>query len=190
VEHESRQEAMPITIYQFQVVEGQDWVFPVDSAEFERFFALDGTPIENWHSPEMKLVVEQEEGPSQYSDFPWLGRHAPLLRKPAVDALGEVLRRYGQILPLRGERVWLWNVTNVLAALDEEGSDIVRFDHGDILTIERYKFRPDVIAGSEIFKLPIRASPVFVNSLFVERVRQADLKCVSFDPIWSAQADA
>lgn len=176
---------MPTTIFQFQVVEGQDWIAPVDSEQFERFFDLDGTAIVDWQPPLMRLVSQEADTP-QYSDFPWLGEHAPVLRESAVEALGDTLRRYGQILPLRGERAWLLNVTRVLAdAFDEEKSGIVRFDDGSILTVERYRFRPDAINGVEVFKLPFRCSPVFVNDVFVERVRRSNLKGVAFEPLWS-----
>ncbi len=75
-----------------------------------------------------------------------------------------------------GERVLLYNVTCVLDALDEQGSKIVRFDDGGILTVEKYEFLRKVVAENEIFKLPGRSSPVFVTDDFVERVRQSGLR--------------
>ncbi|TPM25280.1 hypothetical protein FJ955_23860 [Mesorhizobium sp. B2-2-2] len=169
------------TIYEFAVVEGQEWVLPVDEAYYEVFSALDGTPLENWDPPVMRRV---SEGDPLYSDFPWLGEHAPLLRKPAVDALEAYLLPYGQLIPLRGEEVWLFNATTVIDALDEERSGIVYFDDGAILAIERYEFDADKIGTAEIFKLPMRASPVFVNDTFVNRVHDAGLRAVSFKPTW------
>ncbi|WP_246671063.1 MULTISPECIES: DUF1629 domain-containing protein [unclassified Mesorhizobium] len=169
------------TIYEFAVVEGQEWVLPVDEAYYEVFSSLDGTPLENWDPPVMRRV---SEGDPLYSDFPWLGEHAPLLRKPAVDALKAYLLPHGQLIPLRGEEVWLFNVTTVIDALDEERSGIVYFDDGAILAIERYEFDADKIGTAEIFKLPMRASPVFVNDAFVNRVRDAGLRTVSFKPRW------
>lgn len=115
-----------------------------------------------------------------YSDFPWLGEHVPFLRKPAVEALGHVLLKYGQLLPVRGEEVWLFNATTVLDALDHERSHIVYFDDGGILAIERYVFDRGRIGTAEVFKLPMRASPVFVTNSFVKQVRSAGLRGVSF----------
>ncbi|TIV65603.1 MAG: hypothetical protein E5V86_11465, partial [Mesorhizobium sp.] len=109
-----------------------------------------------------------------------------LLRRPAVDALAAALRPYGELVALRGEEVWLLNVTNVIDALDEARSQIVRFDGGDILAIERYAFDAEKIGTAELFKLPMRASPVFVNDVFVERVRKAGLRNVSFEPVWTS----
>ncbi|KUM27743.1 hypothetical protein AU467_15240 [Mesorhizobium loti] len=169
------------TIYEFAVVEGQEWVLPVDDSYYEVFFSLDGTPLGSWEPPVMRRV---SEGDPVYSDFPWLGEHAPLLRKPAVDALEAPLLAYGELVPLRGEKVWLFNVTKVIDALDKERSEIVYFDNGDILAIEQYAFDVDKVGTAEVFKLPMRASPVFVNDVFVDRVRKAGLRTVSFKQRW------
>ena len=171
------------TIHQFAVYEGQEWVLPVDDDYYEAFFGLDGRSLEGWEPPVMRRA---EEGARLYSDFPWLGEHAPLLRQPAVGALAAALRPYGELVALRGEKVWLLNVTNVIDALDEAHSQIVRFDGGDILAIERYAFDAAKIGAAEVFKLPMRASPVFVNDVFVERVRKAGLRNVSFEPVWTS----
>ncbi|MDX8460557.1 imm11 family protein [Mesorhizobium humile] len=171
------------TIHQFAVYEGQEWVLPADNEYYEVFFGLDGRSLEGWEPPVMRRV---EEGERLYSDFPWLGEHAPLLRQPAVDALAAALRPYGELVALRGEKVWLLNVTTVIDALDEARSQIVRFEDGDILAIERYAFDAESIGSSEVFKLPMRASPVFVNEVFVDRVRKAGLRNVSFEPVWTS----
>ncbi|KRE01069.1 hypothetical protein ASE61_19140 [Bosea sp. Root670] len=179
---------MPMTIYKFAVLEDQEWIFPVDGADFETFFAMDGRAIQDWAPPVMRMV-EAEQGAEEpsYSDFPWLGEHAPILKKPAVDALAPVLAQYGQLLPLKGENVWLFNVTTVLDVLDREKSGIVYFDDGDILDIERHVFKRDVIGTAEIFKLPRRASAVYVTGRFVEQVRGSGLRGVSFAPVWTSE---
>ncbi|TPJ62173.1 DUF1629 domain-containing protein [Mesorhizobium sp. B2-7-1] len=171
------------TIHQFAVSEGQEWVLPVDDETYEVFFGLDGRSLDGWQPPVMRRV---EEGERLYSDFPWLGEHAPLLRQAAVDALAATLAPYGELVALRGEKVWLLNVTKVIDALDEANSRIVRFDDGDILAIERYAFDAAKIGTAEVFKLPMRGSPVFVNEVFVERVRNAGLRNVSFEPVWAS----
>ncbi|WP_192181618.1 imm11 family protein [Mesorhizobium amorphae] len=176
---------MPISLYEFAVLEDQEWILPVDDSYFEFFFGLDGRVLDTWDPPVMQRIADDDRV-YLYSDFPWLGEHAPLLRKPAVDALAASLQPYGQLLPLRGEEVWLFNVTNVIDALDKERSQIVTFEDGDILAIERYAFHADRIGNAEIFKLPMRASSVFVNDVFVDRVRNAGLKTVSFKPVWTS----
>jgi hypothetical protein len=134
----------------------------------------------------MEFLEVNENGTRlTYSDFPWLGAHAPILREPAVTVLGPILETYGQVMPLEGAPVWLFNVTRVLPALDEQRSKIVRFDDGDILTIEEHVFLADEIGGTEIFKLPGRASATLVTRRFVDRVRDAGLRGVCFELLWS-----
>jgi fermentation-respiration switch protein FrsA (DUF1100 family) len=173
---------MPLTVHKFQVVEDQEWIFPADDDDYETFFALDGRVIQDWIAPVMKL----DTAGRTYSDFPWLGEHAPILKKPAVEALAPVLAEHGQLLPMKGEAVWLFNATTVLDALDHERSRIAYFDNGDILDIERHVFRTERIGAAELFKLPMRASAVYVTGSFVEKVRNAGLRGVSFIPVWTS----
>lgn len=173
---------MPLTIYKFEVIEGQEWIFPADDDHYETFSAMDGRVIQDWIAPVMKL----DRAERTYSDFPWLGEHAPILKRPAVDALAQVLVKHGQLLPMKGEEVWLFNATTVLDALDHEQSRIAYFDSGDILDIERHVFRPERIGAAELFKLPMRASAVYVTGSFVEWVRRAGLRGVSFAPVWTS----
>ncbi len=176
---------MPLTVYRFEVIEGQEWIFPADDDDYETFFAMDGRVIRDWSAPIMKLDTTERT----YSDFPWLGGHSPILKKPAVAALAPVLVEHGQLLPMRGEEVWLFNATTVLDALDRERSRIAYFDNGDILDIERHAFRQEKIGTAELFKLPMRASAVYVTDGFVERVRNAGLRGVSFAPVWTSATE-
>lgn len=173
-------------VYCLSVLEGQEWILPSDPSDLELFFALDGSSITRWSQPMMQILRVDEDGKERfYSDFPWLGAYAPILTMRAAEALKNILRRYGQLLPLGGEYVLLFNVTCVLDALDEQKSKIVRFDNGDILTVAKYEFVRSVIAENEIFKLPRRSSPVFVTDGFVEQVRRAGLRGVSFELVWA-----
>ncbi|HEV2512914.1 imm11 family protein [Bosea sp. (in: a-proteobacteria)] len=173
---------MPLTVYKFEVVEGQEWIFPADDDDYETFSAMDGRVIQDWIAPVMKLDTADRT----YSDFPWLGEHVPILKRPAVDALAPALAAYGQLLPLKGEEVWLFNATTILDPLGHEQSRIVHFDDGDILDIEGHAFRQENIGTAEIFKLPMRASPVYITDHFVERIRRAGLRGVSFAPLWTS----
>lgn len=173
---------MALTVYKFEVIEGQEWIFPFDDGDYETFLAMDGRVVEDWIAPVMKLDTADRT----YSDFPWLGEHTPILKKPAVEALAPVLADHGQLLPLKGEVAWLFNATTVLDALDREQSRIAYFDNGDILDIERHVFRKERIGTAELFKLPMRASAVYVTGSFVEQVRSAGLRGVSFAAVWTS----
>ncbi|OQW53159.1 MAG: hypothetical protein A4S14_02190 [Proteobacteria bacterium SG_bin9] len=167
---------MTMAVYTFEVGEDQEWIFPADESDYERFYALDGSVIADWRPPTMRIDREAKT----YSDLPWLGEHLIFLKKPAAEILRPVLLQYGQLLPVHGEEVWLFNATTVIDALDHERSQIVTFDDGGILAIERHVFHHDRIGNAEMFKLPMRASAIYVTGPFVERVRRAGLRGVSF----------
>ncbi|WP_352610167.1 MULTISPECIES: DUF1629 domain-containing protein [Mesorhizobium] len=57
---------------------------------------------------------------------------------------------------------------------------------GDILDIERHVFRTERIGAAELFRLPMRASAVYVTGSFVEKVRNAGLRGVSFAHVWTS----
>ncbi len=174
---------MTLTVYILEVGEDQEWIFPADN-NFERFFAMDGTTIASWDSPVMRIDREEKA----YSDCPWLGEHSIFLKQPAIEALSPLLLKYGQILPVRGEDVRFFNATTVLDALDYERSRVVRFDDGSILTIEKHVFDAARIGAAALFKLPMRASMIYVTDEFVEQVRHAGLRGVSFKLVWSNAA--
>lgn len=171
---------MTFAVYKFEVVEGQEWIFPADESRFEMFNTMDGRAVSNWDPPLMRI-----DGEGTYSDFPWLGEHVPILRGLAVETLGHILLAHGQLLPLRGEDVWLFNATTVLDALDHERSQIVYFDDRSILSIECHVFDRSRIGAAQVFKLPMRASAVYVTDQFVERVQHAGLRGVSFRALWN-----
>jgi hypothetical protein len=93
------------------------------------------------------VLTEDDEGtPRRYSDFPWYGSHVLILRSDAANGLRETMRPSGEFLPLKGgDGLELFNATTVLDALDEDRSEITRFDNGDVLDIERYVFRQEAV---------------------------------------------
>jgi hypothetical protein len=63
----------------------------------------------------------------------------------------------------------------------------MRFSNGRIMRITRYAFRPEVVAGVDIFKLPsLRVSPTFVSEYFVKAWKAAGLRGLVFNKVWSA----
>jgi len=168
--------------------------FPVDKADFERIAVLINGAAQRagWKPIQMRIIREDEGESLAPSDSPWLGSWALIFRSSVLNALGPVLERYGELLPLScpDADLWIYNPTVVIDALDEESSDLDRFSDGRIMMIHRHVFRPDVVAGNEIFKLPaLRASETFVSHRFVDRWRAAGLKGLAFERVWDAPAD-
>ena len=177
-------------VYVPQSAEGMEFCHPERQEDFETLsITIDGTPRKGtWRSPPMRIVREDEGKLLAESDSPWLGPHALVFRRPALGELETMLLSYGELLPLAcpEPNLVIFNVTRVLDALDEQASGILRFTNGRIMRIIRPVFRPDVISGSDIFKIPnLRVSPTYVSERFVERVRAAGLRGLVFNKVWS-----
>jgi hypothetical protein len=163
---------------------------PTNHADFENIIVqLNGTMPHTWQPIKMEIIHEDEGRKFSESDAPWLGPHALIFRKEAVQIMGQLLNEYGELLPLQCDEAELsiFNVTQILNALDETASSIARFSTGRIMTIERYVFHPDIIRDIQIFKIPnLRASPTFVSEDFVQLWKSAGLRGLGFNKVWSA----
>lgn len=177
-------------IYKFEVLEGFEWVLPLDDADFDVFSAFDGTPRrEGWAPIRVRLLKEVERGQHLAdSDLPWLSSAAPVFRARAAEALGDLLAEHGELLPLACDEAELrvLNVLRVVDALDFDRSKVVRFpSSGAVLAIESHVFRPERLEGADIFRSPhMRESPVFVSERVVDRAEQAGLRGVGFRLLW------
>jgi hypothetical protein len=179
-------------IYVPQCAEGFELCQPPRPEDFETLnVTLDGTPrLETWRSPLMRLVGEDEGKPLARSDSPWLGSHALIFRRHALGALEALLLSYGELLPVACSEpnLVIFNATRVLDALDEQASGTLRFTDGRIMRVTRHVFRPEVVAGVDVFKIPnLRVSPTYVSDRFVERAKSAGLRGLSFDKVWSGR---
>jgi hypothetical protein len=176
-------------IYIPAVLEGIEWITLRDSDpdRWETFFALCGPAGSGWHAPQMRFIRERDDGAGRkYSDCPWCLHNVLVVRDRALPLLRPLLERYGEILPLASdEPVSLFNVTTILDALDEERSRIARFSDGGILAIEQHAFRADVIGDAEMFRLPGRASSIYMRETAVRRIGELKLAGVAFDLVWA-----
>jgi hypothetical protein len=172
------------------VAEGFEWVNAIDPADYEVFLSLDGKPrAAAWKPIPVRRVKADKRSKSHPSDFPWLGVHALVMRRSAVDALRDLLEANGEVLPLAtddGLELFVLNARTV-DALDEARSSLLRFPSTNrIMRIQRPAFVPSAVEGVDVFRLPYRAMPTYVSDRFVERVKSAGLKGLEFDAVWSA----
>ena len=176
-------------IYTPAVLEGFEWVTlqDPDPDGWERLFAFGGPVGSAWATPQVSFIRQDEDGrPRQYSDCPWCLHTVLIVRERALTALRPLLERYGEILPLHcPEPVWLFNATTILDALDEERSAIARFDDGALMAIEQHVFRPEIIGENEVFKLPGRASSIYLCETAVRRIEELGLRGLAFDTVWT-----
>ena len=136
----------------------------------------------------MHLIRKDRGKKLRESDSPWLSDQTLIFRAAPAMVLESMLTKYGELLPLECEEAELvaFNVTCVVDALDEQGSELTRFGDGRIMMIDRHAFRPSPIASVDAFKIPnLRFSPTYVSDRFVDLWKKSGLRGLSFTEIWS-----
>jgi hypothetical protein len=178
-------------IYELTLAKGQEWAMPKVLEDNYVLSDLRGQRQLHWIPIGMDLLTEDDEGaPRGYSDFPWYGSHVLILRSDAANSLRETMGPYGEFLPLKGgDGLELFNATTVLDALDENRSEIMRFDDGDILNIERYELRREAVGNCPIFKLPYRASNLYMQAGFIDQIKDMEFCGIGFRLVWSDEID-
>jgi hypothetical protein len=152
--------------------------------EFSRRF--NGRPLQKSEA-EVELDYFSDDLPK--GDYPGLIPNVPVFSERALHSLRDLLDGQGEALPVvcSGERYFLFNVTRVVDALDEDQTVFERFSSGKIMDIEQHVFLPDRIVGLTIFKIPqVIRMDVFVTDPFVDRVRSAGLKGFKLPLVWSS----
>jgi hypothetical protein len=122
-------------------------------------------------------------------DTPGFSGSIPVFNRNAVNALSDMLEPNGELLPItcEGEDYFLFNVTRLVNALDEENCDLERFDDGRIMTIDHYSFFKERLRGEVVFKLPQKPlSWVYVTDPFVLKVNATGLRGFKFPLVWSS----
>jgi hypothetical protein len=178
-------------IHRFDVRGDQEWVLPVNREDIEVLTSLDGIPrLAQWRPIPVHILKEDEGKRFAYSDFPWFGRGVPILRRPAVEAVGDLLTEYGELLPLECDDAELlaFNTCMVVDALDVDRSVVVVGPTtGKIITVEMFAFKEESLSGVQVFKVPqLLLGPVFVDQGLVDFVRAAGLKRVDFRLLWES----
>lgn len=150
--------------------------------------AFDGRSLASNWTPVQMEAADQDDSSAELGDYALLGT-VPVFSVAAVDALLDLLKPNGELLPVRYARkeYMAYNVTRVIDALDEHQSTIVRFTTGRIMSITKYVFDQRLIMNVPIFKIPqLPLAYVFVSDTFVNRVQEKRLTGFSFRPTWIA----
>lgn len=148
--------------------------------------AFNGRPLAaEWKTLRI-TAADEDDATAELPDFALLGI-VPVFSLRAMDALLDMLRAAGELLPLRHPRAEYvaFNVTRVIDALDEARSTILRFTDGNVMSVSRYAFLPERVRGLPILKIPeLPKAYVFVSEDFVRRVSEAGLSGFHFKPLW------
>ena len=176
-------------VYRLAVPEGFEWVFPLDESDWEVFRSFDGSSLSaSWHPIRVRLGYSDEGMEYRSAALPWMGRHVLVLKREALDALGPLLDRWGEILPLQcaAAELFVFNPSRFVSALDQERSEVVRFGEGRIMKINKHVFDPRAIADVEIFKLEeMPRGSLYLTGPVVDLIERANLDGTDFELVWS-----
>ncbi len=179
-----------IKVFQSVSWNDTDCIVPEDD-EGHQTLRFDGSSrAQGWEPVRVRTVTVDERGrPRAHTDMP-AGPGDLLLRPRALKQLGRVVQDYGEILPLQSDSdsVWVFNVTRLVDALDEERSDLLRsVEPGNrILRVRKPVFRADCLKGLHLFK--VRSHPMgitYFTDMFVDLVREHDLTGLDFKLVWA-----
>jgi hypothetical protein len=181
-----------VKIFQITAPEGFDWVLPLNEQDFDALRFDGRSRQDSWTPVKMRRLTTDERGRTlAESDFPSCsGGDMLLLRQRAVDALGELLRACGELLPLEctgGAPLWTLNVTTLLDALDEDRSKLLRMpDSGEILRVKVPFFRSEGVAQAQLFKLArMPRGLIYVTEPVAQRIKSLPLRGIDFKQVWA-----
>ncbi len=160
--------------------------------DLEALYQFAGTSIgAAWRPLPVETYEEEVREKRLPSDCPGLFGSLPVFSLRAVKILQPILDGNGELLPLDFEQgeYFAFNITRVVDALNEAGSEIVRFPDGKkVLAIKQFSFVPQKLEGVDIFKLPQQPlGMAFVTDRFVQAVRQSDLVGFNFEWLWASE---
>ncbi len=122
------------------------------------------------------------------NDYPMIGG-MPVFSKKAVDCLQDILLKNGEVLPLLFEGkegiYFAFNPLQDIDALDEDHSDLARFEDGRIMHVKKYVFLTDKLEGETLFKIPQETGRLYATDIFMDRVKECSLTGFLFRPLWS-----
>jgi len=153
-------ESAAVRIYEPMAPDGVEWVLMDRDDGQNRLLDIGTQPVKkSWTPLPVHLLASDERTgrPLVRSQLPWLGRHVLVLRDEAIDALGPMLEPFGELLPLScsNATLMLVHMTNVVDALDETESEIVRFPSSErVMKIAIHSFKANVVRRGQAFKLP------------------------------------
>jgi hypothetical protein len=178
------------SIYLPLPVDGYELCHPTSQRDFE----LINTEVSGlrqgprWRPIRMRLIRQDGGRSLLESDSPWLGTHALIFRRQAVEVLEPLLSQCGELLPLESGAadMLMYNPMLLANALDEGASTVGRFGTGRIMDVKTYVFNPEVVRNVEAFKVSaLRVSPTYVGDAFVQRWKAAHLSGLEFKRLWS-----
>jgi hypothetical protein len=159
------------------------------SYEDQQVLDFDGSSRkEGWQPPHVQRVRPTKRSGNKPADLPSRVDEL-IMRRPAMEALRDVLDAYGEVLPLAtddGVELFVHNVCVVLDALDKERTEFHPVPETTIVWVQKPVFIESAIGDVEMFRVPEDPLRVYYTERFVQRVKTLKLKGTDFTPVWSS----
>ena len=180
-----------MTLYRYTTMPDNFVAIGVPSIDHGRVMGLnfsDAPVAEEWETP---IAFGYEEDRHQpHGEFPSLSNYSevPVVTQRAWDILKPLIGYCCEVLPVihpSGRPHFLIHVMETIDALDAERSDINRSKiDGRINRIYKYAFKPSLLEGKHIFKLPLESgADLLVDDEFRKIVEEKGLKGLLFQPL-------
>jgi hypothetical protein len=154
----------------------------LDEEDNRRATEFDGrSHVDGWRPI---LTAVSQEG--EIGDFLYLFPTLFGVGKEASRVLSPLVGRELELLPAKdttGDIAALLNFTNVVDALDEPASELRRFSSGRLMQVTKYVFRPDLVGGAHVFRVPQLFTVIFATVRFKELVADAGLTGLLFEQL-------
>ena len=171
------------------------WDYAEDySNEYVSAKHFKGQPMkDNWKIHKLvvsSLLSEKEKNRRKPGDISGLWS-SPQLSKNAKDCLYELIKDYGEFLPVETEvgEYKYFNVTKVLDAFNRDKAKFTYFPTGGEWQIIKYSFNKDKICKNPIFKDESKLNIIFVNEEFKEKYEQCGLTGAIFEEVWDSEKE-
>ena len=146
-------------------------------------------PRVRFFEPGESGVVNEHELTRTDTDTPLLVPGlACVLSRRAADRMGELLLRYGELLPVdcdEGEFVIYHCMNQLDGALDMEHSEGGRARDGRLLSLKKPAFQPEAVRGQDVFTV-VKPNPytLFGSDRFVQLANASGLVGMRFVAVW------
>lgn len=147
----------------------------------------------SWKKPLVKFRKKRKQHP----DFCWLDDSCefPLFSQNAVDALGEVMRSDGELLPVdcEGTTFHVFHALKVADYIDWNLSQVTRNEYGDVEEFVDYVFDHSLLEGIGLFRILYKiknphayvsrfaSAELFATDAFFDAWNEAGLTNADFD---------
>ncbi|RZO86236.1 MAG: hypothetical protein EVA65_04715 [Oceanococcus sp.] len=177
-------------VYSIQPIDDGWWVLAQNDDDLERICASSEPLLPNWKPLEARLLTEGEGKSFVEVDMPWMAGAALVVNNQAKRALEDVVGVEAEFLPVNvaDKKFWILNAFQLPDALDEAGSEILRFpSSGRVMKVLQFAFNAGAVSDRTIFKIPqLSRSATFVTEKFVAAVIAAGLSGFQFTEIWAS----